>query len=64
MTLSYDETGVDFLIFYSIYSDECDILSRLNEAHEARQQIENAPSKPSIIFATLGVLRLMLACER
>merc|ERR1712223_972984 len=48
----------------SYYSEECDILSTLNESHDARVQIENDPSKPSIIYALLGVLRLMLECER
>merc|ERR1712223_1506907 len=48
----------------SYYSEECDILSTLNESHDARIQIEVDPSKPSIIYALLGVLRLMLACER
>ena len=57
------KTFISFLVC-SYYSEECDILSTLNESHDARVQIENDPSKPSIIYALLGVLRLMLACER
>ena len=49
---------------YRSFFDECHILSALPEEHDARIQIENEPSKPSIIYAMLGTLRLLLASER
>ena len=47
-----------------MFVEECNILAALPEGHEARMQIENHPSNPSIIYALLGSLRLLLACER
>ena len=47
-----------------MFSEECSILSTLAHEHDARRQIENDASKPSIIYALLGALRLLLACER
>ena len=47
-----------------MFEEECFILSKLGEEHDARMQIENDPSKPSIIYALLGALRLLLQCER